>query len=110
VHTQPSFPDYPSSSILSGREIVPQIKSERFKHSLALVSLLLLEAALYDTAVSNIHFAILSAADVPIYNGGMLWLQLINEKHSRLGESHTFKELLRQDHVRFLVPIQHVLS
>jgi hypothetical protein len=40
----------------------------------------------------------------------MLWLQLINEKHSRLGESHMFKELLRQDHVRFLVPIQHVLS
>jgi hypothetical protein len=99
VHTRRNFSNYPPTSIFWGREIVPQTDSERFKHSLALVSLLLLEAAFYDTSVRNVHFVILSAADVPLYNGGMLWLQLINEKRSRLGESHTFKELLQHDHV-----------
>ena len=100
VHTAPTFAEYPETSVFYGREITPATPAERFRHSLGRVSLLLLEAALYDAAVRNVHFAVLSETSVPLYNGGMLWLQLVNEKRSRVGETHTFKELLRQDQVR----------
>ena len=102
VHTRPEFPGFNSSSIFHGREITPQTAAERFHHTLGLVSLLLLEAALLDTAVRNVHFVVVSESDVPLYNGGMLYLQLLNEKRSRLGLSRTFFELLQMDQVRHI--------
>lgn len=100
VHVRPDFPGYTETSVFHGREITPATWSERYRHSLGVASLLLMEAALYDTTVRNVHFAVVSESTVPLYNGGMLWLQLINEKRSRVGETHTFKELLQQDQAR----------
>lgn len=51
VHSAPEFEGFNESSVFHGRNIVPSIKAERFKHSLGKVTLLLLEAALYDTQV-----------------------------------------------------------
>lgn len=100
IHTRPEFPGYPASSIFYGREIIPQSAGERFQHSLGIVSLLLLEAALMDNIVQNVHFVMLSEADVPLYNGAMLYLQLLNERRSRLGPTRTFRELMTVDAVR----------
>ena len=100
VHTPPSFDGFVASSIFHGREIVPQLPAQRFTHSLGTVSLLLLEAALLDTAVRNAKFVVLSESDVPVYNGGALYLQLLNEKRSRVGPTRSFTELLRRDQVR----------
>jgi Core-2/I-Branching enzyme len=100
VHAAPTFPGYDRTSLFHGREIHPAIDAQRFHHSLGLVSLLLLEAALLDTQVSNVHFVVLSESDVPLYNSGMLYLQLLNEKRSRLGQTQTFLELLQSDQVR----------
>jgi Core-2/I-Branching enzyme len=100
VHTRPEFPGYPASSVFHGREIAPRAAAERFRHSLGLVSLLLLEAALVDSAVRNARFVVLSESDVPMYNGGLLFLQLLNERRSRLGATRSFEDLLQNDQVR----------
>jgi hypothetical protein len=100
VHTRPDFPGYPASSIFYGREIIPRFAAGRYRHSLAVVSLLLLEAALTDNIVQNVHFVVISGAEIPLYNGAMLYMQLLNEKRSRLGPTRTFRELLTEDWVR----------
>ena len=100
VHARPEFAGYPPSSIFYGREISPETDAQRFSHSLALVSLLLLEAALNDPAVENVHFVMVSEADVPLYNAGVLYLQLLNERRSRVGPSQSYKEFLNVDGVR----------
>lgn len=51
VHAQPGFAGFNESSVFHGREIEPSMEAGRFKHSLGKLSLLLLEAALYDNQV-----------------------------------------------------------
>ena len=51
VHASPGFQGFNQRSVFHGREIEPSIEAERFTHSLGKLTLLLLEAALYDTQV-----------------------------------------------------------
>lgn len=51
VHTAPDFEGFDESSVFYGREIEPRLQAERFTHSLGKLTLLLLEAALYDAQV-----------------------------------------------------------
>lgn len=100
VHVPPEFDSYPESSIFFGREISPSIRAERFQHSLGMLSLLLLEAALHDESVANARFAVISEADAPLYNAGAMYLQLMLSHRSRLGPTYSFEELLHVDSVR----------
>jgi hypothetical protein len=65
-----------------------------------MLSLLLLEAALLDETVPNARFAVISEADVPVYNAAALYLQLMLSHRSRLGPTYSFEELLHVDGVR----------
>jgi Core-2/I-Branching enzyme len=106
VHTPPDFEGYPSTSLFHGREIAPSIKAARFTHQLSVISLLLLEAALYDPQVSNARFVMTSESDIPLYNAAALYLQLIVSSKSYTGRTRTYVPLLKQDMVRvpFLTP------
>lgn len=99
VHAPPGSDDAPMDSIFHGREIVPSVHAERFSHSLGVLSLLLLEAALYDEAVPNARFVMLSESDIPLYNAGALYLQLMLSHKSRVGPTYSFEELLHVDSV-----------
>lgn len=100
VHIPPEFDSYPESSLFHGREISPSVAAERFQHSLGMLSLLLLEAALHDETVPNARFAVISEADAPLYNAGAMYLQLMLSHRSRVGPSYSFEELLHVDSVR----------
>lgn len=101
VHVPPEFDSYPESSVFHGREITPSTNAERFRHSLGMMSLLLLEAALHDEQVPNARFAIISEADAPMYNAGAMYLQLMLSHRSRIGPTYSFEELLHVDSVRY---------
>jgi Core-2/I-Branching enzyme len=108
VHVPPEFKSYPESSLFYGREITPSMNAERFHHSLGMLSLLLLEAALLDETVANARFAVISESDAPLYNAGALYLQLMLSHRSRLGPTYSFEELLHVDGVRRYWPAKHV--
>lgn len=99
VHNPPGSADFTSDSIFYGREITPSLHAERYTHDLGVLSLLLLEAALYDEAVPNARFVLLSESEVPLYNAGALYLQLMLSHKSRVGPSYSFEELLHVDSV-----------
>lgn len=96
----PGSADFPADSVFHGREITPSVHAERFTHKLGVLSLLLLEAALYDEAVPNARFVLLSESDIPLYNAGALYLQLMLSHKSRVGPTYAFEELLHVDPVR----------
>jgi hypothetical protein len=100
VHTDPSFDGFSSSSIFYGREIVPQVKGERFSHALTRKELILFEAALTDPDVDNAHFVVASEAGVPLYHGAIIYWQLLNERRSRVGKPAAYQDLIKQDRVR----------
>lgn len=100
VHNPPGSDDFTTDSIFHGREITPSLHAERYTHELGVLSLLLLEAALYDEAVSNARFVLLSESEVPLYNAGALYLQLMLSHKSRVGPTYSFEELLHVDSVR----------
>lgn len=102
VHNPPDASSFPTDSIFHGREITPSLAAERYTHKLGVLSLLLLEAALYDEAVPNARFVLISESDIPLYNAGALYLQLMLSHKSRVGPTYSFEELLHVDSVRFL--------
>lgn len=108
VHVPPEFEGYTEDSVFYGREITPSTHGERFRHSLGKLSLLLLEAALNDSQVSNARFVMISEADAPLYNAGVTYLELMTSAKSRVGPSRNFETLLQQDPVRF--PISCCIS
>ena len=106
VHTPPGTEAYPPESIFHGREILPHAESTRFTHSLAKLSLYLLEAALMDTTVHNARFVTLSEACAPIYNGNVMYLEVMREAKSRVPPDRpNFLDNLRASQVRLSRPI-----
>lgn len=84
VHVDPEAAPFPPSNLFFRREIVPRVRAARYSHALAVVTLLLLEAAVVDTAVGNARFVLLSDSDAPLYHAGPTWLQALLERRSRV--------------------------
>lgn len=101
VHMPPTAPRYPPSSLFFRREIVPRIEARRYYHSLTVVGLLLLEAALRDTIVQNARFVLLSDACVPSLHAGVVYLQLMSERRSRVVISQHYPDAKHWSNVRF---------
>ena len=80
-----------------------QVEGKRFQHSLTIMLLLLLEAALYDPEVINKQFVTVSESGLPLYHGGVLYWQLLAERRSRAGPSRDYKDLMSVDKVRISV-------
>lgn len=99
VHPSPGYPLYGEHSLFRGREIEPRLQGARWSHSLVLIFLHLLEAALYDDAVANSHFVLVSESDVPLYHGSVLYSQLLAERRSRAGSGGSYLDLIRGDQV-----------
>jgi hypothetical protein len=53
-----------------------------------------------DVQVSNARFVLLSDAEVPLYNAGATYMQLMLSHRSRTGRTLPYKETLRSDGVR----------
>jgi hypothetical protein len=61
------------------------VQAQRYSHTLTIVMLLLLEAALYDHAVRNKQFVTVSESCVPLWHGSVVYWQLLLERRSRIG-------------------------
>lgn len=57
--------------------------------------------------VSNARFVVLSDSEVPLYNAGALYMQLMLSHRSRTGETLSYVDTLKRDGVR--VPFNRVL-
>jgi hypothetical protein len=101
VHVDPAFPSVDPDSLFAGREITPTIHGKRFTHSLSLIGLHLLEAALLDSTTENARFVLLSDSDVPLYPPAMIYWQLLNSPRSRVEKFRTYKQTMKVDEVRF---------
>lgn len=107
VHVDPTRAALRSNSLFYGRDITPRIAGKRYAHSLTLAALYLFEAALYDTAVRNARFVLVSDSDVPLYHAGVVYWQLLNGQRSRTGRFVSFLDMMRADGVRLSPSRQH---
>lgn len=103
MHTPPDFGGYGADSVFRGREIAPHTHGARYSHTLGHITVLLVEAALVDTRVHNARFVTASEACVPLYNVGVLYLQLMADTRSRVGavQQGGLEESLESFKVRF---------